>query len=259
MFPEKESGVVSRDVRIGDWVSWDWTPTGPNTDGSTQRMLGKITEFWTDGKGRQVAKCLPHDSPWSHNIRVSKLKMEDSPTEKYWKDYRETTIEAIEVVKIEFFEALLLKLLEEKPDTLWLCGNGGSATVCNHMAVEAVTVAEFPCKVVSLCEDGAMLTAMGNDFGVEGMFSHQIDRRAARGDWLWMFSGSGTSENLVEAAKTAAGMGIRVVAFTGPRKDEKKHLAEVVDEVLIIDEERQTELEMLFFWLMHGVAYYFAD
>jgi phosphoheptose isomerase len=242
-------------------VSWEWTPKGPNTDGSEVKMVGRVHSFWTRENGEKMATLEPIDSPWTHHEKVAILKKEESPIEKYWIEYREKTIEAIEVVKVGWFGKLFERLVEKKPQTLWLCGNGGSATVCNHMAVEAVTVSDFPCRVMSLCEDGAMLTAMGNDYGVVNLFSMQLDKLAASGDWLWLFSGSGTSKNLVEAAKTAKGMSMEVYAFTGPRKkgDSREHLAEVVDDCLIMEEERQTELEMLFFWLMHGVAYYFAD
>ena len=102
--------------------------------------------------------------------------------------------------------------------TILVCGNGGSAADAQHLAAELV------CRVrrdrralpsVALTTDTSTLTAIGNDYGFERIFSRQIEALAREGDVLVAITTSGDSANVIEAARTARERGCRVVAMTG--------------------------------------------
>jgi D-sedoheptulose 7-phosphate isomerase len=103
---------------------------------------------------------------------------------------------------------------------LLLCGNGGSAADCQHIAAELVSLLtqEFNrpgLKAISLTTDTSMITAYANDFGFEGVFARQVEALGMPGDTLIGISTSGNSKNVVKAVETAKTMGINTIAMTG--------------------------------------------
>jgi D-sedoheptulose 7-phosphate isomerase len=102
--------------------------------------------------------------------------------------------------------------------TILVCGNGGSAADAQHLAAELI------CRVrrdrraipsVALTTDTSTLTAIGNDYGFERIFSRQVEALAREGDVLVAITTSGDSANVIEAARAARERGCRVVALTG--------------------------------------------
>jgi len=103
---------------------------------------------------------------------------------------------------------------------LLICGNGGSAADAQHLATEFVSTltVDHPrpsIPAVALTTDTSLLTAVANDFGVEGMFARQVESLGAEGDALIAISTSGNSANVLRAAETARAGAIRVIALTG--------------------------------------------
>jgi phosphoheptose isomerase len=101
-----------------------------------------------------------------------------------------------------------------------LCGNGGSAADCQHMAAEFVsllrTTFERPgLPAVALTTDTSFLTAYANDFGFEGVFARQVQALGREGDVLIGISTSGNSRNVVRAVEAAREGGLRTVVLTG--------------------------------------------
>ncbi len=104
---------------------------------------------------------------------------------------------------------------------LLLCGNGGSAADCQHMAGELVNrlTKEFArpaLPAIALTTDTSVLTAFSNDFGFDGVFERQVQALGRSGDVLIGISTSGNSENVLRAVVTARAMEISTVALTGP-------------------------------------------
>lgn len=102
--------------------------------------------------------------------------------------------------------------------TILVCGNGGSAADAQHLAAELI------CRVrrdrraipsVALTTDTSTLTAIGNDYGFERIFSRQVEALGREGDVLVAITTSGDSDNVIEAAKAARARGCRIVALTG--------------------------------------------
>lgn len=99
-----------------------------------------------------------------------------------------------------------------------VCGNGGSATDAQHIAVEfmhPITVGRKALPVVCLNNDMAMVTAVANDVGFADVFARQIIALGREADVLLAISTSGNSENLVHALETARRMKLTTIGFAG--------------------------------------------
>lgn len=97
-------------------------------------------------------------------------------------------------------------------------GNGGSAAQASHFATELCV--RFlddrrPLPAISLNTDGSVLTAIGNDYGFEYIFSRQLEALASPGDVVLAFSTSGKSPNIYYALKKAEQLGLKSYAFLG--------------------------------------------
>ncbi len=98
------------------------------------------------------------------------------------------------------------------------CGNGGSAAEAAHFAAEMVGRLERErpgLAALSLAADSALLTALGNDYGFDAVFSKQVAAFGAPGDVLLAISTSGASENVAQAVRAAVERELVVVALLG--------------------------------------------
>ena len=98
------------------------------------------------------------------------------------------------------------------------CGNGGSAADCQHFAAELVGRFErerLPLPALALTTDTSILTAIGNDYSYQEIFSKQVQAFGQSGDILLALSTSGNSANVVAAVEVALEREMRVVALTG--------------------------------------------
>ena len=101
---------------------------------------------------------------------------------------------------------------------LFTMGNGGSSCDADHIAVEfqhPVTVGRSALPAISLVNDKAMLTAVGNDVGFKHIFLRQVIAQARKGDALMGISTSGNSENLLAAFSKAREMGLTTIGLVG--------------------------------------------
>jgi D-sedoheptulose 7-phosphate isomerase len=103
---------------------------------------------------------------------------------------------------------------------LLLCGNGGSAADCQHMAAEFVSrfapdLVRPGLPAIALTTDTSMMTAYANDFSFDGVFARQVQALGRRGDVLLGISTSGKSTNVVLAVEEARRIGLSVIALVG--------------------------------------------
>ena len=103
---------------------------------------------------------------------------------------------------------------------LLLCGNGGSAADCQHMAAEFVgrltkDVTRPGLPAIALTTDTSYLTAYTNDFGFDGVFARQIETLGRAGDVLLAISTSGSSRNVLAGVDAARRNGIATIALLG--------------------------------------------
>lgn len=98
------------------------------------------------------------------------------------------------------------------------CGNGGSAADCQHFAAELVgrferERPELP--AIALTTDSSILTAIGNDYNFDAIFSKQVRALGHEGDVLLAITTSGNSGNVLAAIEAAHDRGMHVIALTG--------------------------------------------
>lgn len=101
---------------------------------------------------------------------------------------------------------------------LLFIGNGGSAADAQHLAAELVVRFKLTRRglpALALTVDSSALTAIGNDFGFDQLFSRQVEALGQPGDILIALTTSGNSVNVLKAVPVAQAMGIQVVAMTG--------------------------------------------
>ncbi|MBK7379441.1 MAG: D-sedoheptulose 7-phosphate isomerase [Ignavibacteriales bacterium] len=119
---------------------------------------------------------------------------------------------------------------------LLLCGNGGSAADCQHIATELMIrlshhIQRPALPAVALTTDTSNLTAGGNDIGFENVFARNVEGLGNRGDVLLAISTSGNSPNVVKAVEMAHSKGMKVFGFLGGNGGKLKS---VVDLPLVV-------------------------
>jgi phosphoheptose isomerase len=117
---------------------------------------------------------------------------------------------------------------------LLVAGNGGSAAQAQHLTGELVgryTLERAALSAIPLLADLASVTAVANDYGWVDVFARQVRAHGRPGDFLLLLSTSGESVNLLEAARSARSLGLRVWALTGPAPNA---LGESADEAVSV-------------------------
>jgi phosphoheptose isomerase len=118
---------------------------------------------------------------------------------------------------------------------LLAAGNGGSAAEAQHLTAELVgrwCTDRRPLSGIALTAETSSLTAILNDFGPDEVFARQVEAHGRPGDVLVLLSTSGTSSNVIHAAKRAVDIGLHVWAMTGPGPNP---LAALADEAVVVD------------------------
>lgn len=99
-----------------------------------------------------------------------------------------------------------------------ICGNGGSASDAQHFSGEMVGrffKERRPLPAIALSTDTSVLTAVGNDYGYDYVFSRGVEAYGKPGDLLFAISTSGKSPNVMRAVEAAQRIGMKVVGMTG--------------------------------------------
>ncbi|MBS4062033.1 MAG: SIS domain-containing protein [Bacteroidetes bacterium] len=124
---------------------------------------------------------------------------------------------------------LMSDVLRSKHKIL-VCGNGGSAADAQHFAAELVVRyrrSRQGLPAIALTTDSSILTATGNDFGFEHIFSRQVDAYGLPGDVLVAISTSGKSPNVVAATREAKSRGLKVIGLTGSKRSVMHELSDI--------------------------------
>ena len=114
--------------------------------------------------------------------------------------------------------------------TIYLMGNGGSACDCQHFAAELVgrfQKERQAMAAVAMTTDTSILTALGNDYGFETIFSRQVEALVRPGDLVVGISTSGNSANIVKALEKANERGAVTVGLTGRSGGKMRGLCDI--------------------------------
>src|SRR5882724_2491662 len=114
------------------------------------------------------------------------------------------------------------KAVREQDGTIHLIGNGASACMASHFAVDWTKNAGVRALAYN---DVAFITAIGNDLGYEKLFSQPMQWYGRKGDLLATISSSGNSPNVLRGIEAARAKGMRVVTFSGMKPDNKSRAA----------------------------------
>lgn len=151
--------------------------------------------------------------------------MERKPNiQNYFTDYCQRINNLLDVVNIGDLEKTITVLVDafKAGNTIYVCGNGGSAASASHMQADfsffTRYFTKFRPKVRALTDNTAMITAVGNDTSFDNIFVEQLKGHFEQGDVVICISASGNSENVVRAAQYAnekGGTSIGWIGFSG--------------------------------------------
>jgi len=132
-----------------------------------------------------------------------------------------------------------------------LCGNGGSAADAQHFAAELVgrfEVERSGLPAIALTTDTSALTAIGNDYGFELLFSRQVEALAHKNDLLIGISTSGNSQNVCRALQKAKQIGCTTVGLVGR---DGGTIAKEADHALIVSAQRTARVQEMHVLIIH--------
>lgn len=111
-----------------------------------------------------------------------------------------------------------------------LCGNGGSAADAQHVAAELIGRFKLERRAwpaIALTTNSSIVTAIGNDYGFEYVFSRQVEALAKKGDVVVGISTSGNSKNVLNAVNEAKKIGCAAIGVTGKNGGELARIADI--------------------------------
>ncbi len=137
------------------------------------------------------------------------------------------------------------------------CGNGGSAADAQHFAAELIGRFERERQelaAIALTTDSSILTAVGNDYSYDEVFSKQVRGLGKKGDILLGISTSGNSKNVVQAIESAKKLGIKIIALTGNSGGKIATLLDADDIHLCAPSTRTARIQETHLVLLHSLC-----
>jgi D-sedoheptulose 7-phosphate isomerase len=137
---------------------------------------------------------------------------------------------------------------------LYIAGNGGSAADAQHLAAEFVSKLardRDPLPAEALTVDSSILTAIGNDYGFDKVFSRQIQGKLTKNDVFLGITTSGNSSNILNALEVCRSMRIPTIVFAGKGGGEAKDLA---DNCILVHGNRTSVIQELHIVLAHTLC-----
>jgi D-sedoheptulose 7-phosphate isomerase len=177
-------------------------------------------------------------------------------------DYLDDLKQAVNSIDLQVVEEMLgiLAQCREQGRFIWVIGNGGSALTASHFAVDLGKGASygrerrFP--VIALTESLGTITAYGNDTSYNHIFLEQLKNVVRPGDVLVALSGSGNSENVIQALEYCRENGVITLGLTGKTGG---RLAQMCDYVFQADTDHMGRIEDLHMIVVHLITYYFME
>ena len=153
-------------------------------------------------------------------------------------------------------DAVARRLIEvyEGGGRLFTFGNGGSAADAQHLATEYVVrymKNRRALPAVALTTDTSLITATGNDFGFDEIFSRQVEALVGARDLLIIHSTSGNSPNVIKAAEAAKRKGAPVVAFSSR---DGGALRAIADHSVIVPSDRTDRAQEIHLCIEHAIC-----
>ena len=148
-------------------------------------------------------------------------KKQFNTSKSYAKDYLDSLSKVSKKINFDIINKAsnLLTDLYLSENNIFVCGNGGSASISNHFICDHLksisTDTKLLPKIISLSSNIELITAIGNDIKYDDIFSFQLSRLGRNGDCLITVSSSGNSKNIVNVIKLAKKNKIKTISLNG--------------------------------------------
>lgn len=174
---------------------------------------------------------------------------------QHLRDLSETAARAADALAGQIAEATeLTRHCLKGGGTLFFAGNGGSAADAQHIATE-YTIRYLrtrrALRAVALTTDTSALTAAGNDYSFDEIFSRQVEALGRAGDLLFVHTTSGNSPNCLRAIEAAKALGMKTVALTAKDGGKVKGMADLT---IIVPTSRTDRAQELHLAIQHAIC-----
>ena len=177
--------------------------------------------------------------------------------------FKKSIIESINIKKkLRYFEPDIDRFSEKIYKTIltnnkiFICGNGGSAADAQHLAAEFLVrlnpkVNRPPLPMIALAMDSSTMTACGNDYSFDKIFSRNLEALGNKNDLLICISTSGNSKNIINAIKVAKKKKIDVICLLGKGGGKIKELTKDKKKLIIIPSKNTARIQECHIFLGH--------
>jgi len=144
--------------------------------------------------------------------------MKIKPINNFYKDYKKAFFKSFNNLDINNFKELADLLKNLKRNKVILFGNGGSASIVSHVALDLVNV----CDIKSIhFNEASLITCYANDYGYENCVTQSLKKFLEVGDVVVLISSSGESKNIINAARFIKKSKNMLITFTGFNKNNR--------------------------------------
>ena len=120
----------------------------------------------------------------------------------------------------------------QKKKNIFICGNGGSASISNHFVCDHQKGSSMETKlmpgIISLSSNIEIITAISNDISYDHIFSYQLERLAKPGDGLITISSSGNSKNIILAIECAKNKKLTTISLNGFNGGKANKISQII-------------------------------
>jgi D-sedoheptulose 7-phosphate isomerase len=182
--------------------------------------------------------------------------------ESYLSEYINAQKAALDSIPVERVALLIEKFKDAwvQDRNIFVFGNGGSAANASHFVTDlgkgASDKMKKPFRCLSLNDNSPWMTALGNDYSYDEVFSRQLMNFARPGDLVLTMSVSGNSPNLVTAVEWSKDNGVYTIALVGGKRGK---LADIADFVIVTDSTHYGRVEDAHMGICHMICYAFME
>ena len=183
-------------------------------------------------------------------------------SETWINQYLDAEVKLIRSLPTDKITALIdiFEKAHTRDSQIFLFGNGGNAASASHLACDlgkgASDVLKKRFRVITLNDNAAWLTALGNDYAYEDVFVRQLENYARPGDVVLSGSVSGNSPNLVKAFEWANAQELTTVSITSSRRGRMSDLATLP---IVLPDEHYGRVEDMQMMIYHLIAFWFIE
>lgn len=180
--------------------------------------------------------------------------------ERFLKNYKKDLINAIESLDWKILEEISKRIIDLKNNghIVYLIGNGGSSATPSHSAGDWTK--ELKVKTLCLSDNTPSVTAFANDTDYTNIFKGQLETFLSQGDMVIGYSGSGNSQNVINAIEYAKSKGNFTVGITGNYNEKNGgKLIEIADLSLVANTTSMERIEDLHLIINHIIKEYIKD